>query len=146
MIWQLQLTKGEICMCENIIIKIKLKNGLIKMKPEQDYQEVINKYTQEGWRFVQIFAPPIGGQGYATFYDLIFEREERYINYENSIIKIKLKYDLIQMKPEQNYQELINKYAQEGWKFVQIFAPPIYNYGKATFYDLIFERKKHVNN
>jgi len=55
-------------MCENIFVKIKLKNGLIKMKPEQDYQEVINKHTQEGWRFVQIFAPPIHAQGYATFY------------------------------------------------------------------------------
>jgi len=63
-------------MCENIIVKIKLKNGLIKMKPEQDYQEVINKHTQEGWRFVQIFAPPIFNYGKATFYDLIFEREK----------------------------------------------------------------------
>ena len=129
-------------MYENI--RIKLKNGFIEMKPEQDYQEVIKKYTQEGWRFVQIFAPPIGGQGYAIFYDLIFKREEKHINYENITIKIKLKHGVIEMKPEQDYQEVINKYTQEGWRFVQIFAPPIFNHGKAVFYDLIFEREKNI--
>ncbi|MPN51023.1 hypothetical protein SDC9_198664 [bioreactor metagenome] len=47
------------------------------MKPEQDYEQVIEKYTKEGWRFVQIFAPPIAGNGHAVFYDLIFEREKQ---------------------------------------------------------------------
>lgn len=48
---------------------------MLEMKPEQNYEDVINKYTQEGWRFIQVFAPPIFGSGAATFYDLIFERE-----------------------------------------------------------------------
>ncbi|WP_017415874.1 DUF4177 domain-containing protein [Clostridium tunisiense] len=61
-------------MYENKVVRIKLKHGIVEMKPEQDYQEVIDKYTKEGWRFVQIFAPPIVGNGYATFYDLIFEK------------------------------------------------------------------------
>lgn len=62
-------------MYENKIVRIKLKNKMVEMKPEQDYQEVIKEYTEEGWRFVQIFAPPIAGHGYANFYDVIFERE-----------------------------------------------------------------------
>jgi hypothetical protein len=64
-------------MYENIIVRINLKMGMLEVKPEQNYHEVINKYTQEGWRFVQIFAPPLRGSGVATFYDLIFEREKK---------------------------------------------------------------------
>jgi len=63
-------------MFENKVVRINLKIGLGKMKPEEDYEEVIKKHTEEGWRFVQIFAPPIYGNGYASFYDLIFEREK----------------------------------------------------------------------
>jgi hypothetical protein len=63
-------------MYENKIVRINLKVGFGKMKPEEDYQDVIRKYTQEGWRFVQVFAPAINGNGYATFYDLIFERKK----------------------------------------------------------------------
>jgi hypothetical protein len=73
-------------MYENRIVRIKLKNGMLEMKPEQDYQEVIDKYTKEGWRFVQIFAPPIAGNGYATFYDLIFERHKMHNHLINYIL------------------------------------------------------------
>jgi len=62
-------------MYEYKFVKIELKAGLGKMKPVEDYQEVIAKYTQEGWRFVQIFAPAIIGNGFVNFYDLIFEKE-----------------------------------------------------------------------
>jgi hypothetical protein len=68
--------KGDIFMYENKFVRINLKRGWTELKPEQDYQEIINKYTQEGWRFVQIFAPSIVGNGYASYYDLIFEREK----------------------------------------------------------------------
>lgn len=64
-------------MYENKIVKINLKASFGRMKPEQDYEQVIEKYTKEGWRFVQIFAPPIAGSGHAVFYDLIFEREKQ---------------------------------------------------------------------
>ncbi|MFL0247133.1 DUF4177 domain-containing protein [Candidatus Clostridium stratigraminis] len=69
------IEEGELIIYENKIVRINLKQRMLEMKPEQNYEDVINKYTQEGWRFIQVFAPPIFGSGAATFYDLIFERE-----------------------------------------------------------------------
>ena len=40
----------------------------------KEYQKIIQEHTQQGWRFVQVFAPPIGVYGVAPYYDLIFER------------------------------------------------------------------------
>lgn len=56
-------------------VRIRMKTGLIEMKPEEDYREVICRYAAQGWRFVQAFAPPVGGYGSARYVDLIFEKE-----------------------------------------------------------------------
>jgi hypothetical protein len=39
------------------------------------YQEQIHEHAREGWRLVQIFAPGIGVDGLAGYYELILERE-----------------------------------------------------------------------
>lgn len=40
-----------------------------------------------------------------------------------------------------NHHEIIDKYAKEGWRLVQI-VPTYYNgHGKPTAYEIIFERK-----
>ena len=42
---------------------------------------------------------------------------------------------------EANHHEIINKYAEEGWRLVQVL-PMYYNsHGKPTEYEIIFERK-----
>lgn len=62
--------------------------------------------------------------------------------YEYEVVKIKLRSSIIgKMKPEVEYGEVVNKYAKEGWRLNQIFAPPVGSYGTAIFYDLIFERE-----
>lgn len=38
------------------------------------------------------------------------------------------------------WQDLVKRYAADGWRLVQIFAPSISSYGRAKFYDVIFER------
>ena len=43
-------------------------------KPQVDYHEIISEYTENGWRLVQVFAPPISGYGSAAYFELIFER------------------------------------------------------------------------
>lgn len=48
----------------------------MKSKPEEEYQEVIKKYTKEGWRFVQIFAPGTQAYGVAEYFELIFKRKQ----------------------------------------------------------------------
>ena len=55
-------------------IRIDIK-GILSPKLEKDYHDIIDEQAKRGWRFVQIFAPPITGKGYALFYELIFERD-----------------------------------------------------------------------
>ena len=38
------------------------------------------------------------------------------------------------------YQEVVHKYARQGWRLVQIFAPGISMEGMAAYFELIFER------
>lgn len=56
-------------------VRIELKSGFIKMKPKQDYKEIIIEYAKNGWRFKQIFANVLGVYGTPQYYELIFEKE-----------------------------------------------------------------------
>ncbi|MCK6484078.1 MAG: DUF4177 domain-containing protein [Phycisphaerae bacterium] len=38
------------------------------------YAEQVAKHAKQGWRLVQIFTPPMGPHGLATYYELILER------------------------------------------------------------------------
>ena len=39
-----------------------------------------------------------------------------------------------------SYQQVIQEHASEGWRLVQIFAPPTAVWGSAEYFELIFER------
>lgn len=56
---------------------VRLGEGMFGVKKwaKQDYPDVVQKYAEEGWRLIQIFAPGTGGYGAAKYYELIFERE-----------------------------------------------------------------------
>lgn len=60
------------------------------------------------------------------------------IMYEYKFIKIEL--SNWNGKPKDDYQNIIHKYASEGWRFVRIFAPSTKGYGSAAYFELIFER------
>ena len=57
---------------------VRLGEGLMYVSKEAQvsYQTVIEEHAREGWRLVQIFAPPIGGAGSGTakFYEIVLER------------------------------------------------------------------------
>ncbi len=68
-------------MAERVEYKfIRLGEGwmYVSKEAQSTYQEVIQEHAREGWRLVQIFAPPIGGAGSGTakFYELILERSK----------------------------------------------------------------------
>jgi hypothetical protein len=65
-------------MYEYKFVKIELE-GLVTRKPEEDYHRVVEKYTEEGWKLIQIFSPSIsvGGGGIPNYFELIFERESK---------------------------------------------------------------------
>ena len=43
-------------------------------------------------------------------------------------------------KARDAYEDVVQKYARDGWRLVQIFAPGIAAFGAAKYYELIFER------
>ena len=55
---------------------------------------------------------------------------------------VRLGEGLIVVKKEgrETYQAVVNEYAREGWRLVQLFAPGTGVYGAAKYYELIFER------
>ena len=57
-------------------IDVDYKAFAAKVKIREDYHQIIEEQAQEGWRLLQIFAPPVLGPGQANFFELIFEREK----------------------------------------------------------------------
>lgn len=62
--------------------------------------------------------------------------------YQYKYVTIALKSGFLKSKPQQNYQQVIDEHAKDGWRFVQVFAPSISGYGNAPYFELIFEKKK----
>lgn len=54
------------------------KNWLVGEMPSKSaltkYAEQVAKHAKQGWRLVQIFTPPMGPHGLASYYELILER------------------------------------------------------------------------
>jgi hypothetical protein len=55
-------------------VKVDLKSGLRTDTPKEDYHRIIEENANEGWRLFQIFAPQTSGTGWASFFEIIFER------------------------------------------------------------------------
>lgn len=56
-------------------IRIGLKGGL-NPQPAEDYSKIVEEHAKEGWRLVQMFAPPIVAYGKAPYIEIILEREK----------------------------------------------------------------------
>ena len=58
---------------------VRLGEGFIWVRSEaqRTYQNVIDEYSKNGWRLVQIFSPSLSFYGITRFYELIFEREKQ---------------------------------------------------------------------
>ena len=56
-------------------VRVRLKGGGFTGKFSESYQHEIDAWAQDGWRFVQAFAPAVVGYGSSAYTDLIFERE-----------------------------------------------------------------------
>jgi hypothetical protein len=52
---------------------IKIRTSIWSGLPKQDYRKVIQTEAKEGWRLIQILAPPSISM-LPGFYELIFER------------------------------------------------------------------------
>jgi hypothetical protein len=46
----------------------------------------------------------------------------------------------VNRKAMKEYQQVVDQYARDGWRLVQIFAPGTGGYGMAKYVELILER------
>ena len=53
---------------------------------------------------------------------------------------VKLELGFFSDKPKGDYHDIINEHAREGWRLVQIFAPGTGPAGKASYFEIIFEK------
>lgn len=55
---------------------VRLGEGLLgaKSSAEKEYQQAVHRHAAEGWRLVQVFAPSMGVDGWAKYYELVLER------------------------------------------------------------------------
>jgi len=61
--------------------------------------------------------------------------------YEYKFVRIGEGWWSVRTAAKAEYQKVIREHAEDGWRLVQVFAPGIGAYGRATFYELIFERQ-----
>lgn len=61
--------------------------------------------------------------------------------FEYKFVKVELHWGFTRSKPAEDYQEIIQEHARNGWRFVQIVAPTIGSSGQPEYFDLIFEKK-----
>ena len=54
---------------------VRVDAKLLSRQPAQDYHEIIEQKTRDGWRFVQIATFGGGTYGMIGHYELIFEKE-----------------------------------------------------------------------
>ncbi|HDR7708310.1 TPA: DUF4177 domain-containing protein [Bacillus cereus] len=61
--------------------------------------------------------------------------------FEYKFVKVELHWGFTRSKPAEDYQEIIQEHARNGWRFVQIVTPTISSSGQPEYFDLIFEKK-----
>lgn len=63
--------------------------------------------------------------------------------YEYKFVKVELK-GVFTRNPREDYHRLIDDYAKEGWRLVQIFSPAVSATagGVPDYFEIIFERTR----
>jgi len=64
-------------MYEYKFLRVDLKTGFLSRKPTKDHHNIIQEHAEEGWRFIQIFAPAMSAHPNSSYFELIFERERQ---------------------------------------------------------------------
>lgn len=63
-------------------------------------------------------------------------------NYEYKFVKIGQGFFVVKSEAEKNYQNVVQEYANNGWRLIQIFSPSLGLWGLSRYFELIFEREK----
>ena len=60
--------------------------------------------------------------------------------YEYKFVKVEMKIGF-KVEPKEDYQSMVNNYAKEGWRLIQVLTPPTAGYGTIGYYEFVFERE-----
>ena len=76
------------------------------------------------------------------FFDRLLLIGSEYAMYKYKFVRVDLG-GIWTRKPKQEHHRLVEEYAKEGWRLVQIFSPAVSVMGGGTpdYFELIFERK-----
>jgi len=61
--------------------------------------------------------------------------------YEYKFVRFGEGYMMVRKAARKGYIQEVEKYAAEGWRLVQIFAPGTGGYGAAKYFELVLERE-----
>jgi len=112
----------------------------VKKSGRNEYQDTVHRYAGDGWRLVQVFAPSIGIHGVSGYYELILENEMPR-KYEYKFVRLGEGWLAVKKSGKNEYQDTAHRYAGDGWRLVQVFAPSIGRKGMSGYYELILERE-----
>lgn len=59
--------------------------------------------------------------------------------YEYKFVKVKL--SGFKLEAVEDYEVMVNNYAKEGWRLIQVLTPSTTGYGIAGYYEFVFERQ-----
>ena len=62
--------------------------------------------------------------------------------FEYQFVRVELKSGWRMDTPKEDYHQIVEDHAKEGWRLFQLFAPPMSGTGWASFLELIFERSQ----
>ena len=76
------------------------------------------------------------------FFDCFLFVGSEYALYEYKFVRVDLE-GIFTRKPKADHQKLVEEYAKEGWRLVQIFSPAVSARGGGIpdYFELIFERE-----
>jgi hypothetical protein len=60
--------------------------------------------------------------------------------FEYKFVRVELKSGWRTDTPKEDYHQIVEDHAKDGWRLFQIFAPPMSGTGWPSFLELIFER------
>lgn len=69
------------------------------------------------------------------------EKGGRITMYEYKFVKIEMK-GTAAVKPKEDYRQVVQEHAGEGWRLVQVVTPPTGFNGTAEYFELIFEKQE----
>lgn len=54
---------------------------------------------------------------------------------------VKVQFSGMKLEPKEDYQVMVNNYAKDGWRLIQVLTPPTIGYGTLGYYEFVFERQ-----